>query len=256
MAFIEVKDLSIVYRSRRGEEITALEGVDLEIGEGEFVAIVGPSGCGKSTLLKAISGLLRPRRGVVRIGGRVVEGPYDGVGFVFQTPTLLPWRTVLGNILFPIEMKGLRKNDYVEKALKLIEMVGLKGFEKKYPGELSGGMRQRASLIQALIHDPRILLLDEPFGALDALTREELNMELQRIWMREKKTSILVTHSISEAVFQADRVYVMSPRPGRIIHVEEVELPRPRSFEDSSSPEFLKHVNNIRRFIFGQGEKT
>ncbi len=256
MPLIEIRDLTIIYRSRKGEEILALDGVNLDVEKGEFIAIVGPSGCGKSTLLKAISGLLKPARGYVKIGGKLVTEPFDGVGFAFQSAALLPWRSVIDNVLFPIEMKGLDKKQYIDKAKALIDMVGLTGFEKKYPGELSGGMRQRTALIRALIHDPSLLLLDEPFGALDALTREELNIELQRIWMRERKTSILVTHSISEAVFQADKVYVMSPRPGKIIHVEKIELRRPRSFEDASKPEFVKHVDNIRRYIFKQEVKT
>lgn len=259
MAFIEIGDLVVEYRTRRGGLVKALEGVNMSVGEGEFVAIVGPSGCGKSTLLKAIAGLIKPVRGWVRVGGRLVDGPYEGVGFAFQSAALLPWRSVLDNVLFPIEMIGLDKRRFVGRALSLIEMAGLKGFEKKLPGELSGGMKQRVALIRALIHDPSMLLLDEPFGALDALTREELNLELQRIWLSQRKTTLLVTHSIEEAVFQADRVYVMSPRPGRVVHVERVELPRPRSFDMMSSQDFIRHVDNIRGVIFrgrGSGLET
>ena len=199
--------------------------------EGEFVALVGPSGCGKSTLLKLVSGLIPPSGGVIRVNRQPVRGPTASIGIVFQNPLLMAWRSTLRNVLLQIEIRGLPVADYRATAQELIELVGLEGFEDAYPHQLSGGMQQRVGLCRALIHDPDLLLMDEPFGALDALTREQMNAELQRIWMDRRKTVLFITHSISEAVYLADRVLVMSPRPGRIVGEINVDLPRPRTVE-------------------------
>jgi NitT/TauT family transport system ATP-binding protein len=246
---ISIKELDKTYQSMGGDPLCALEGVELDVKDGEFVTIVGPSGCGKSTLLKIISGILPYSDGSVLIRGNEIKGPVGGIGMVFQTPALLPWRRIIGNVLLPIEMLREDKEDYVKPALQLIELAGLKGFEDKYPFELSGGMQQRVSICRALIHDPPILLMDEPFGALDALTRDEMGYELLRIWNEKKKTVVFVTHSIPEAVFLADRVAIMSPRPGRIICVEKINLSRPRSLETKASPEFSDYINVIRKKI-------
>ena len=232
-----------------GERMLALEGVDLTASSGEFIAVVGPSGCGKSTLLKLVSGLLKPTAGSVRVNGAPVKGPSANVGVVFQSALLMPWRSVLDNILLQIEVRGLRKADYLEPARKLIDLVGLADFAHRRPYELSGGMQQRVGLCRALIHDPQILLMDEPFGALDAMTRETMNAELQRIWMERRKTVLLITHSIAEAVYLADRVLVMGARPGRVIGEVEIDLPRPRQLEMAESPEFGHYAAAVRRHL-------
>jgi NitT/TauT family transport system ATP-binding protein len=226
--------------------VTALENVSFDIQAGNFVSIVGPSGCGKSTLLKIVSGLLPASSGRVSVGGRSVDRPLENVGMVFQAPVLLKWRSVLGNVLLPVEFARLEVASYVEKARALIKLVGLGGFEDMYPHELSGGMQQRASLCRALVTDPQLLLMDEPFGALDAMTRDELDMELLRIWEERKKTILFVTHSIQEAVFLSDQVLVMSARPGRLLEKITVELPRPRTMEIMSSAEFGAYTLMIR----------
>ncbi|MFI4996246.1 MAG: ABC transporter ATP-binding protein, partial [Hyphomicrobiales bacterium] len=209
-------------------ELRSLSRLDLKVGEGEFIVIVGPSGCGKSTLLKLIAGLLAPSAGEIILKGKKVTSPPDDVGIVFQTPVLLAWRTVMSNIMLQIEMRGLKTADFRERARSLIRTAGLEGFEDKFPWQLSGGMQQRAAICRALVHDPSLLLMDEPFGALDAMTREKMNAWLQRIWLETRKTVVLITHSIPEAVFLADRVVVMSQRPGAIEAVYEVALARPR----------------------------
>ena len=211
--------------------VTALDNVSCGIQPGNFVSIVGPSGCGKSTLLKIISGLLPPSSGIVTVAGRQVDSPLENVGMVFQAPVLLKWRSVLGNVLLPVEFAKLNAADFTDKAHALIKLVGLEGFEEMYPHELSGGMQQRASLCRALVTDPQLLLMDEPFGALDAMTRDELDMELLRIWEERKKTVLFVTHSIQEAVFLSDLVFVMSARPGRLLETIAIDLPRPRTME-------------------------
>jgi NitT/TauT family transport system ATP-binding protein len=248
---IEVEGVSKLYLSRAGEEVHALEGIDLDVAENEFVVLVGPSGCGKSTLLKMVGGLLLPTTGVVRVRGTAVTGPREDVGIVFQAPVLLNWRDVLSNVLFPIEILRRDMARYRPAALDLIRLVGLTGFEHKHPRELSGGMQQRVAICRALVHDPRLLLMDEPFGALDALTRLEMAVELLRIWEERRKTILFVTHSISEAVLLADRVVVMSPRPGRITRVIAVKLPRPRVVAMESTPQFREHADEIRDLIFG-----
>ena len=229
--------------------VTALENVSFDVETGNFVSIVGPSGCGKSTLLKIISGLLPATAGKVSIGGKPVTGPLENVGMVFQSPVLLKWRSVLGNILLPVEFARLDLASHVEKARALIRLVGLDGFEEMYPHQLSGGMQQRASLCRALVTDPQLLLMDEPFGALDAMTRDELDMELLRIWEERKKTVLFVTHSIQEAVFLSDRVFVMSARPGRLIERIAIDLPRPRTLEMMSAARFGEYTLRIRALL-------
>jgi NitT/TauT family transport system ATP-binding protein len=243
---VRVGDLQKIYRTRDGNEIHALKDVDLAIAEREFVSIVGPSGCGKTTLLKILCGVLARSSGEVLVGGRPIDGPSRDVGVVFQAPVLLPWRTVLQNVMVPIRIQGRALAEFEVRARRLISMVGLAGFEHKYPSELSGGMQQRVGICRALVHDPSFLLLDEPFGALDAMTREAMNEELQRIWRESQKTVMLVTHSIPEAVYLADRVVVMTPRPGRIVDVIRIDLPRPRQLAMHNTPEFGRYVSAIR----------
>jgi NitT/TauT family transport system ATP-binding protein len=236
------------YTSRKTGATQALTGVDLDIAPGEFVALVGPSGCGKTTLLKILAGLVPGFDGQALLSGQPIVKPSLDVGVVFQEPTLLPWRTVLDNILLPVELVHGDRRVYTERAHALMQMVGLAGFEHCYPKELSGGMRQRAGICRALVRDPQVLLMDEPFGALDAMTREFMNVELQRIWLGDgaRKTVVFVTHSIPEAVFLADRVVVMSPRPGRIAEVVPVHLPRPRHFADMADAPAGKLLAHIR----------
>jgi NitT/TauT family transport system ATP-binding protein len=207
------------------------------------VTLVGRSGCGKSTLLRIVAGLIAPSSGTVAIAGRRVSGARRDVSLVFQRPALLPWRNVIDNVLLPVEILRLPKRDYRPVAADLLALVGLEGFERRYPYELSGGMQQRVALCRALIQDPQVLLMDEPFAALDALTREEMSLELQRIWSEHKKTIVFVTHSIQEAVLLADRVVAMSPRPGRIVRTVEVRLPRPRSLGSSGDTEELARAS-------------
>jgi NitT/TauT family transport system ATP-binding protein len=250
-ALIELSAVSKTYKTRDGE-VPSLRPIDFAVFEGEFLAVVGPSGCGKSTLLKMIAGLLPPSSGEIRISGKPVARPGRDVGIVFQNALLLPWRTVFGNVMLPIEMKGLSRRDYAARAYQLLKTAGLAGFEKKLPWQLSGGMQQRAAICRALIHDPKIMLMDEPFGALDAMTRERMNLELQRIQTETKKTVFLITHSIPEAVFLADRVLVMSERPGTVAAVYDVPLPRPRSIEAMADPVFVALAQAIRKHFFSQ----
>ncbi|MFC5826311.1 ABC transporter ATP-binding protein [Nonomuraea insulae] len=225
---IRLRGVSQVFGGRRGA-VEALREVDLDVADGEFVAVVGRSGCGKSTLLRLVAGLLTATSGELRVGGDPVVRPRRDVAMVFQRPALLPWRTVLDNVLLPVEMFGWPRREHVERARELLEMVGLEAFQRRLPHELSGGMQQRVALCRALIQRPRVMLLDEPFSALDALTREELSIELQQIHMEHAGTVVLVTHSIEEAVLLADRVVVLTPRPGRVLTVVEVPVPRPRT---------------------------
>jgi len=251
-ALIRLCGVAKVYQTRDGP-VESVRPIDLDIYEREFLAVVGPSGCGKSTLLKMVAGLLPITAGEVRVHDRPVEGPHEGIGIVFQSPVLLAWRSVLDNIMLQIEMRRLPREAYLPKARALVEMVGLHGFERKYPWQLSGGMQQRASICRALVHDPEILLMDEPFGALDAMTRERMNLELQRIWYETKKTVLFITHSIPEAVFLADRVLVMTERPGSIAAVYEVRLPRPRTLARMADPEFVQLTQTIRGHFYAQG---
>lgn len=231
----------------------ALDGIDLSIAEGEFVAIVGKSGCGKSTLLRIIAGLMEPSEGTVEVAGKPVTGPSDGVGIAFQTPVLLPWRTVEQNIRLQLEIRGMKRPDTEAELRRLLKLTGLEGFEDRRPYQLSGGMQQRVALCRALIHNPSLLLMDEPFGALDAMTREQLNMEIQRVWMETGKTVVLVTHSIIEAVFLADRVVVMDARPGRITEIVDVKVARPRSFSRLGDPDFQAASDRIRELMDAEG---
>jgi NitT/TauT family transport system ATP-binding protein len=249
---IEVERLSKVFR--RGDiETHALEQIDLRVELGEFLAVVGPSGCGKSTLLRLIAGLIPPSTGRITIDGRTVAGPETQLGIVFQKPVLLEWRTVLGNVLLQAEMRRLDAGAYVERARRLLSAVGLEDFEDRYPHELSGGMQQRAAIVRALIHDPSLLLMDEPFGALDALTREQMRIDLEELWLSTQKTVIFITHSIDEAVLLADRVLVMSPRPGRIEKIIQVDLPRPRGLEARALAEFDQAVAAITDVFLARG---
>jgi NitT/TauT family transport system ATP-binding protein len=250
-AIIELSGVSKTYRTRDGD-VPSLRPIDFTINEGEFLALVGPSGCGKSTLLKMIAGLLPPSAGEIRIENHKVLKPNRNVGVVFQNALLLPWRTVLGNVMLPIEMKNLPRRQYIGRAEQLLKTAGLAGFERKMPWQLSGGMQQRAAICRALIHDPKIVLMDEPFGALDAMTRERMNLELQRIQSETGKTIFLITHSIPEAVFLADRVMVMSERPGTIAAVYDVPLARPRSLDAMSDPVFVSLTQAIRKHFFSQ----
>src|SRR5690242_7256725 len=248
---IKLSGVSKTYRSRDGD-VPSLRPLDFQINAGEFFVVVGPSGCGKSTLLKMISGLLPPSTGEILIGGEQVTKPHGNVGIVFQNALLLPWRTILGNVLLPIDMKRLPREKYLPRAKELLELVGLDGFEKKLPWQLSGGMQQRASICRALVHDPKIMLMDEPFGALDAMTRERMNVELMSIQRETRKTVLLITHSIPEAVFLADRVLVMTERPGAIAAIYDVPLQRPRSLDAMADPVFTELVQRIRKHFFTQ----
>ena len=247
---IRLQEVEKTYRTRRGDLVHALAETTLEIGDRELVTLVGPSGCGKSTLLKLVAGLVPPSRGQIRVREQPVTGPFPDVGFVFQQPVLLPWRSVLDNVLFSVEMLGLDLRQYRKPAGDLLELTGLAGFETKYPRELSGGMQQRVAICRALLPDPSLLLMDEPFGALDEIGRERMNQELQHIWSETGKTILFVTHSIPEAILLADRVVVMSPRPGRVARVLRVDLPRPRTMELEFDPRFKAHSDEIRSLIF------
>ena len=249
---IQLAGVGKTYRTRHGEVVRAVEDVSLEVKEKEFVSLVGPSGCGKSTLLKLVAGLAPATRGAVRVRGQEVREPFPDVGFVFQNAVLLPWRSVLDNVLFSIEMLGLPREPHRARAMDLIALAGLAGFERKYPWELSGGMQQRVAICRALVHDPSLLLMDEPFGALDAMTREEMGLELLRIWEERRKTILFVTHSISEAVLLSDRVVVMSPRPGRLARVLEIALPRPRTAAMEFDRRFLDYAGEIKELIFAR----
>lgn len=231
----------------------ALAPVDLNIADGEFIAIVGPSGCGKSTLLRLVAGLLEVTGGEILLNDKKINGPVTELGIVFQQPVLLDWRTVVGNVLFQVEMRGLNPETYRSRAMELLEQVGLTDFADNRPYQLSGGMKQRAGIARALVHDPRLLLMDEPFGALDALTREQIRVDLEALWLQRKMTVLFVTHSIDEAVLLADRVVVMSPRPGRIDRVIEVDIPRPRGLEGRRHPEFLRIEQEITELFLSRG---
>ena len=234
----------------------AVEDINLQVGQGEFIAIVGPSGCGKSTFMKLTTGLKRPSRGTIRVDGQLVNGPLKISGMAFQAPSLLPWRTTLDNVLLPLEIVEpyrsqfkARRKEYAERASRLLQSVGLGGYENKYPWQLSGGMQQRASICRALIHEPKMLLLDEPFGALDAFTREELWCALRDLHAAQRFNVILVTHDLRESVFLADTVYCMSRSPGRFIVRREIDLPRPRDLEITYTPEFTNIVHELRGHI-------
>jgi NitT/TauT family transport system ATP-binding protein len=248
-AYVSVDDLDVTYQTKEGKEVTAIDGMSMDIARGQFVSVVGPSGCGKSTLLKVVGGLLGATAGTVSIDGAPVRGPSREVGIVFQAPVLLPWRTVLDNTLLVPKVQHLDREKHRDRALELLQMVGLEGFESKYPYELSGGMQQRAAVVRALVADPPILLMDEPFGALDALTREQLNVDLQRIWMTAQKTVMFITHSVTESIFLGDRVVVMGARPGRVLEDITIDLPRPRELSSMASPEFGAYSDHVRGLL-------
>jgi NitT/TauT family transport system ATP-binding protein len=255
MKFVDLDRVSLRY-GEDADGTLALQGATLRVATGEFVAVVGPSGCGKSTLMKVVTGLWPPTAGAVIVSGCEVTGPLSIVGMAFQNPTLLPWRTTLANVMLPLEIvqphcSRLRREwaAYLAKARDLLALVGLKGFEDHFPWQLSGGMQQRASLCRALIHDPSLLMLDEPFASLDMFTREELWLALQDLWLARKPTVILVTHDLREAVFLADRVLVMSARPGRIIAEHVVNMPRPRSLDTTYEPYSVALVHELREHI-------
>jgi NitT/TauT family transport system ATP-binding protein len=250
--FVELKGASLTYRL--GKETTlALADATFGIEKGEFIAVVGPSGCGKSTIMKLVTGLMPASSGEVRVSGQKVTAPIKGVGMAFQNPTLMPWRTTLDNVLLPMEVVEPHKRrfrrhraEYVERAMKLLGTVGLADFALKFPWQLSGGMQQRSNLCRALIHEPELLMLDEPFGALDAFTREELWGVMQGLWMEKCFTGVLVTHDLREAVYLADTVYVMSRRPGRIVMTRHIDIPRPRRLATTFEPHFVDIVHELR----------
>jgi NitT/TauT family transport system ATP-binding protein len=249
---IEARGVSKIYQSKDGP-VESLKPLDFSIREGEFVSVVGPSGCGKSTLLKMVAGLLPISGGTLSLAGQPIKGPQKDVGIVFQSAVLLAWRSVEDNILLQAEIRHLPKAAARQRARELMKMAGLTGFESKYPWQLSGGMQQRASICRALLHDPSVLLMDEPFGALDAMTREKMNLELQRIWSASKKTVLLITHSIPEAIFLSDRVIVMSERPGSIAAVYDIDLPRPRPLDVMGTEQFASYARTLRAHFFAQG---
>jgi len=246
---LEAERLKKAYETKTLEPIVALEALDFEVFRGEFVALVGPSGCGKSTLLSLIGGLLAPSEGELTYCGQRIDGPRPEIGMMFQAPVLFPWRTTLENIFLPIDVKKESRSDHRGRALSLLETVGLTEFADRYPGELSGGMQQRTALCRLLLQDPDVLLLDEPFGALDEFTREAMNLELLSLWDGTGKTVILVTHNIQEALFLSDRVFVMSPRPGRLTCVVESELQHPREIAMMHSRSFQDSVFEVRRLL-------
>lgn len=252
---IHIAGLEKSFKTRSGETVNALTNVNLDIRENEFISVVGPSGCGKTTLLRILAGLEIASSGVIQCDGAQISGPRPDVGVVFQQATLLPWNTVLANVLLPAHLANDRSEARVKRAEGLLAFMGLKDFAQKYPFELSGGMQQRVSICRALMREPRILLMDEPFGALDAMTREAMNMELMRVWSEERKTVIFITHSIPEAVLLGDRVVVMSPRPGRISEIINVDVGRPRSLQTMATPRFGEICNHIRT-IFGAQSLT
>jgi NitT/TauT family transport system ATP-binding protein len=242
IAYREVKK---VYNSG-DDEVVALDKFSLDVADGEFVTVVGRSGCGKTTLLKLTAGLLGATSGSIHVAGKPVTAPLTNIGIVFQAPVLLPWRKTLDNVLLQIEARKLDVNGYRKRALELLELTGLKGFEDRYPAELSGGMQQRVSISRAIIHNPPLLLMDEPFGALDAITRDEMNLELLRIWSESKKTVLFITHSIPESVFLGDRVIVMTPRPGKVAEILNIDLPHPRATAVRDDGKFIGYVKRIR----------
>ena len=252
---IVVENAAKVFQSARGP-VSALENFTMSVSKGEFVSIVGPSGCGKSTLLWAMAALWPLTGGSIRISGQEVSGPRRDVGMVFQSSNLLPWRNLMDNIRFPFEIMGENPKQYENRIADLIRMTSLAGFERHYPQELSGGMQQRASIVRALSYDPDVLLMDEPFGALDAFTRDEMNVMLLNIWEQSHKTIVFVTHQIPEAVFLSDRVYVMTPRPGKNSRIFEIDLPRPRPLSATTEPHFFEIVAHVRQTIYDDVQKA
>ena len=249
---LQIDALTVTYQTRRGE-LNAVADLSLDVGRKEFVAVLGPSGCGKSTLLKIVSGLLKPSGGRAFLDGSEITGPRPDVGIVFQQPVLLPWKTILDNVLVPIRALQRSEADYRDTALSLLKLVGLEKFAQHYPRELSGGMQQRVGIARGLIHNPRLLLMDEPFAALDAMTREQMSEELQSIWMETDKAVLFITHSISEAVFLADRVIVLSPRPAKVVDNVLIDLPRPRQSNIASNPRFGELCAHLKSHFANDG---
>jgi NitT/TauT family transport system ATP-binding protein len=245
----EARDLGLKYRSADGVPVEALRDISYSVRRGEFISFIGPSGCGKTTLLKLMSGLIQPSSGELLFNQAHLAGPPDGVGMAFQDPLLLPWRNVIDNVLLPIEVLRLPRGRYLQKALDLLSIVGLGGFEKKSSWQLSGGMRQRVSLCRALINDPQVLLLDEPFGALDAFTREELWLVLHELHRRTSSTMVLITQQLHEAVFLSNRVMVLSSRPAHMVHQQAIYLPKPHGLDLAYTPEFIAYVDLLRKKI-------
>ena len=250
--FVEVSDVVRVFPTPEGS-VRALDGVSFDVREGEFLSIVGPSGCGKTTLAMLMAGLMRPTSGVLAVAGRTVDRPQTSLGIVFQNPVLLAWRSALDNVLLQVEMRGQDPRRHRERAIELLKSVGLEGFERRLPHELSGGMKQRVAICRALIHDPPLLLMDEPFGALDALTRDQMTLDIQSICARGGKTVLFITHSITEAVFLSDRIIVMTPRPGRVDTILDVKLPRPRRLAVRDDLQFTAHAREIRDRFMAHG---
>jgi NitT/TauT family transport system ATP-binding protein len=250
--FIDIKDVRKTYSDGRSS-VEAIANVSLQVRRGEFVSLLGPSGCGKSTLLMITGGLIAPSSGEVFIDRNPVKDAQTDLGIVFQNPVLLDWRTSLDNVMIQVEARRLSRDVYLPRAKHLLTSVGLGDFQDKYPFELSGGMRQRVSICRALVHRPRLLLLDEPFGALDALTRDQMNFDLQRMWLQDPVTVLLVTHSIPEAVFLSDRIFVMSPRPASVDTIIEVDLPRPRRLKTQEASEFVRYVRDIKERFAQRG---
>jgi len=242
---LAVDGLSMVYR-RPGGRLYVLDHISFQVSQGQFVCLVGPSGCGKTTLLRLLAGLEEPTAGEVRLAGATVDHPCRAVGFVFQEPTLMAWRTVEANVALPLEVIGIPKEEARRQARSLLSLVGLSGFEEAHPAQLSGGMAQRVALARALIHTPRILVLDEPFGALDALTREKMAQELLRIWQARRKTVVMVTHSVAEAALLADRILVLGPRPASVVAEITVDLPRPRAADTVEQKRFRSVTQQVR----------
>ncbi len=253
--FLLVHNIDKSYQRPDGY-LPVLDQISFQVQEREFLCLVGASGCGKTTLLKLIAGLEQPSAGMIRLAGKEVDRPSRRVGFLFQDPTLMAWRTVRSNVTLPLELDGFGKQQAEEKAESLLELVGLRGFEDAHPAQLSGGMAQRVALARALIHDPQLLLLDEPFGALDALTRERMGRELLRIWQARRKTVVMVTHSVSEAVYLADRVLVLGPRPASIIAEVPIELPRPRTQTVREAPACSLMAQRIRQALGPLGDRA
>jgi NitT/TauT family transport system ATP-binding protein len=252
---VALHNVSKRYQSRKGE-IHAVDNVSLDIRAGEFVSVVGPSGCGKSTLLNITAGLLSTTEGTIRVLGKPVRGPVHDLGIVFQQHLLLSWRTILNNVLLQIEVRRLDRTKYIQRAETLLRRVGLGEFMDRFPDELSGGMNQRAAIVRSLIHDPELLLMDEPFGALDAITRDQMGLDFQHLSQEEGKTVLFITHSISEAVFLSNRVVVMSPRPGRIEEDIAIEFGQERNFDLRDEPEFARYTRYIRRIFERMGVLT
>jgi NitT/TauT family transport system ATP-binding protein len=249
---VTFEGVAMTYSTARGP-VHALADITLGVPRGRFVSIVGPSGCGKSSLLMLTAGLRSCTEGRILIDGVPVSGPQGDTGIVFQNDTLLDWRSALGNVLLQVELRRLPKAHYQQRALDLLNSVGLSGFEQRHPYELSGGMRQRIAICRALIHDPHLLLMDEPFGALDALTRDQMMCDLQTLWLEQRKTVLFITHSIPEAIFLSDRVVVMSSRPGRIDDIVDIDLPRPRELHMTTEPVFNAYVQGIRQIFERKG---